>query len=219
MAEGIAQSWAQAPGPTEAPELIRRVARYVLMQDSEEGRGVALDGIHEAENDINKRLWRFLLTSQTIALTGALTYTLQANFKAPRAAELLDSGGSVWGTVGYYDPKSFEAMFPWRAANSTLTGYTVFNDRDDGLLSVNGGQSSYPTLKLWYYRRLQTMTDAAATPLTLPREAESFIYWKAAAFTASVYDTTKYALAASEAERAWTMLSRDDFRAQLSDWS
>lgn len=218
MAEGIAATWAQSPGPTDAPELIRKVARFCLVQDSEEGRSVALDGIHDAENAINTKLWPWLLTSQTITLTGALTYNLSATFKAPRSAELLDSGSNVMGTLGYMDPKTFDLNFSYRQSGAAMSHYTAFNDRDDGILSVSGGVAYYPTLKLWFYRRLQTMTDAAVTPLTVPREVESFIYWKASSFMASIYDSAKYALATSEADKVWKMLIADSLRSQLSDW-
>jgi hypothetical protein len=189
-----------------------------MVQDAEEGREVALAGIREAEDRLNTKLWRWNITTQSITLTGATTYSLLATFKAPRSAQLLDSGSIVRGVINFLDPKTFDLSYTDRSGGS-LEAYTAYNDRDDGLITLNSTEIPYPTLKLVFYRRIQTMTDAAATPLAVPREVESFVYWAGAMYVAAIYDTAKVALAERTAEMRWDRLISDDLRSQLSDFA
>jgi hypothetical protein len=189
-----------------------------MVQDAEEGREVALAGIREAEDRLNTKLWRWNITTQSITLTGATTYTLLATFKAPRSAQLVDSGGTPRDLIRYLDPKTFDLQYPDRSG-AALEAYTAYNDRDDGLITLNSTSASYPTLKLVFYRRIQTMTDAAATPLAIPREVESFVYWTGAMYVASIYDTAKIGFADRRADEMWAQLISDELRSQLSDFA
>lgn len=224
MAEGLAGAYTQSPGPSEAPDLIRRVARYAMVQDFDEGREVALAGIRDAENLLNTRVWAWTLTSGPVTFAAAdNTYVLPTTFKAPRHFELLNSDSLPVARLRWYEPKEFESAFRDRTAQGSPVGYTCFNVRDDGTATLSQRPdtafiATYPSGLIRYYRRVQTLTSTSATPLAIPREVESFVFWRAAGFTADHYMPQRSARAYANADQLWRELIADSHESSATDF-
>src|SRR5881397_2821755 len=120
MPEGIASVVAPTPACSDLAILRTSVARYVQMPDHSECLAVAVDGMNEAIRELNLRAWNFLKTYQDIVLAAnTVDYTISADYRDSRHAELLDSSGIVRSRLIFHDPKNFDRTFADRSSGGT----------------------------------------------------------------------------------------------------
>jgi len=191
------------------------VARYVQSPDDAEARRIAGDGLNEAIRELDARRWSWMETSHDITLSASTaTYAVPANYKDTIWVEFLDSGGSRRGWLDYQDPITFLSDRKDDTSDGTPEICSVVNSYDSAVLTLDVPVSSsfastYPTLRHYYWARVQIMVADSDT-VNVPTEVESFILWKAKAYMAAVYDTSKYQIAEGKAEIAMGRLRADD---------
>lgn len=211
-----------SPGARTFGQLKNELARYVKMPTDSEALSVCGDAIVDAIRYYNAKTWKWNITYQDITLVvNTADYDLSSQVKEPRYAELLDASGNSVSRLKYQDPRSFlEWNFPITASGSPDC-YTLMNNHATGTLTVNYAPTtdfitSYPTLRLWYYRRIQHPT-ADSDEIDVPSEAEGGIIWKAKALVTQVYDPKKVQLAEQEHAERWRLLRADNSDEQ-HDW-
>ena len=220
----VTGSASPTPGTSTFATLKSRVARYVLSPDSSDVTAIAADAIRDAVNEINTRRWNWNLVYQDVVLVADdADYDLATPFKGPFKAELLDSNNKCLGYLGWMDNHQFLREYSQRDTSGDPYHYTVENPHEYGQVVLSAPPSSsfvasYPTLRLWFYRRVQPQVYDSDL-LDIPSEVESYIEWQAKAYLASEYDPSKLSYAQSRADRLWAKLQRDDVTNDLGDWS
>ena len=214
----------QSPGLQTFSTLKTRVSRYVNSPDSSEALTVAGQEINDAIRELNTRTWYWSLSYEDITLTASTAdYNLSSNFNAARNLQLLNSSGEPCGTIGYYDPKTFDLQFSSSSGSGSPCAYTVYSFLDTYQLSFDipcssAFVASYPTARLRYLARVPTLTNDSDT-VPVPSEVELFIMWKARAGMALQYDEKKYGMAEGKAQQLWGALVRKDNEHHFHDWA
>ena len=206
----------QAPGNVTYGSLTDEIIRFVSgPTDDPELRAIAQDGILEAIRQLNSRTWEWVLSVTDITLVaGTAEYDIPDNFHQPRSAAFVNSDDKAARKVNWLEPKMFQDHQAWRGSTGTNRYYTVFNRRDDQKVKLAGDvdagwASSYPELRLRYYRYIQYPTSESAA-LDLVPEAESFVSWFGKAYTAGIHEPRKEPAATLRADRAWKRLVKDN---------
>lgn len=229
MPEGSSGTFSQSPAAQLFSTLYGRVQNYVKGAGYSDVQTIAKEGINDAIKLLNTRLWSWARVKTDITLVAGESgreYALNGAFKAPRSAELVDSGSKINGTLFWIDPKTFDELLPDRTARSDPARYTIFNVFDNGFLTLDGAPSTafiaaHPTLRLRFYRRTNLLSSDAdtVTSIGVPTEFEPFLVWHARMVVAAHWDEDKFEKAERMAERWWQALKRDDGRVETSDWT
>lgn len=220
----VSGSASPTPAAVSYSTLKTKVARYVLESNATTALSVAGDCIRDAVMELNTRRWKWAIVYQDVTLVaGTAAYDLAAPFKAPRKAELINSNSKAVGYLKYMDPFTFLREFPDRTNSGDPYQYTVDNAHEYGQVILSCSPSaafvaSYPTLRLWFYRRVQVQSGDSDV-LDIPAEVESFVEWRAKETIASLYDQSKVGYANQRANLMWTKLVRDDVTTELGDWN
>ena len=185
MAVGVGTSTAQTPLNTNFAGLKRFVANYVQGADQPSILGVAGDAITAGIDILNTKLWNWSIKTQTITTVSSdADYSLNADFKKPRKLFRNDTSGNRTGWLNFKEPKAFMDQHPAAISDSVPGVYTVINPTANPVLLLNfppaaDWVTSYPTLTLYYYSRVQhfggnsqTMSDIGAPP-----EVWTFLGW------------------------------------------
>lgn len=223
MPEAVTGTMTQVPAPNQFSVLYARVCNYVMAPSDTEVTAIAKEGINEGILRLNTRNWSWMRTNEDITLvSGQQEYPMLGFFKAPRACQLLDSGGNVVGTIDYYDPKDFDFWFPNRVTSDSLRGYTIYNEFVNSRLTLNsspgaGVTSQYSKLRLRYYRRMNVLS-ADADVFFGPTEAEPYIVWYGRATVAAHWAPEKVPFAVRRYEELWADLVRSDVKRELTDF-
>lgn len=214
MSIAVGTTSALTPLNSNFAGLKKRVAAYVqgsqltsVLADA----GLALNG---AIDKLNTRNWHWLNRQSDLTLVAdTSTYTVPANFKRPRAAELLDSSNNKKGYLSFQIAKEFQDTQWEDATSGSPRFYTVRNAVDDRLLTLNVPPStsfvaSYPTIRLTYFARLGHFSDNGDTlgDLEAPPEIANFLVWYAR------WDLATQRGAAGQidrAEKAWRIEWKD----------
>jgi hypothetical protein len=221
----VVGSSSPTPAVRAFSDLKNEVARYVKAPNDTDALAAAGSCINNAIRRLNTRAWQWSLTYQDITLAASdASYSLAAAFKAPRHAELLDSSGNAKMRLDWALPKNFLEQFEDRSTNGDPHAYTVLNFQDAGELLLSAPPSSsfvsaYPTLRLWYFPRLQVLAGDSDVMDECPSEVELFVTWYAKAEMAATYDPGLASYAAGEWRSAWQALVRDDVVFGTTDWS
>jgi len=180
MAVGVASSTSPTPPAQSWDALRSKVANAVGFGGDPEVLGLAGEGINNGARYLNSRMWSWLLTTEDLTFVAdQADYTLAANFHAPRSAELLDSSGNAKSRLYWEDPKTFSDLFLDRSVSGEPRVYTVFSFYDNGKLTLSSPASTafltkYPTLRLRYYKHLQTYSSGGSS-MKIPPESELFL--------------------------------------------
>lgn len=186
--------------------------------------------VNGAIRQLNSRIWEWSLIAVDITfVTNTTAYDLAAAFKAARSLTLLDSGSNVCGRLEYMDPKSFND----RAIAGNVSGmpevYTVQNFSQTQQVTIfpkptSSFVAAYPTGRLRYYARINTLTadgDILGTsPASVPSEVEEWVVWKARAVCGDIVglDQSRIQNAERQAARLWMDLKSQDVQAHEMDW-
>ena len=215
----------QTPASRTLSSLQTQVLRYIGMPDHTEGQAMAMDELNNAVGDLNRRNWNWALTSQDItSVASTKTYSLSANFGSARMCFLLNSSGKATGKLSWFDPKSLDEAFESEGTTGNPVAYTVQNFTDTGLISLDVAPTdtwvaSYPTIRLRYYARIPTMSNASDT-LPVPSAVEQFVIWKArlVCCLSTDPDGARMSMARSQASSAWQELVKIDCENNFNDW-
>jgi hypothetical protein len=214
----------QTPANQQFSALQTEVARFVKAPNSTEILGVAGDGINDAVRRMNSRIWEFNLTSEEITLVAdQKEYDVDDTLKLPRHVEFLNSSTVAVGRIFYIPPKDFLIRFADRTGSGEPRYYTVLNPRNYGQMTFNIAPSSswistYPKVRHWFYRYIQTLTNATDT-LAIPNDAERVILWGAKQYVAELYgNDSQVAMAVRNYREAWDELKKQH-RRDDTDWA
>lgn len=217
MPEAVAGTFTQIPASTAFSALYARVQNYVLSPSDTDAVSLAKEGINEAIDRLNTRNWNWARVASSITLTaGTQEYALNGAFRAPRMAELLGTSGEVQDRLMYLAPTEFSDLFPFRNITGTPSSYTIFDEFDNGKLTLDVTPSSsyvgiYPTLRFRYYKRVPKLA-ADADVFYGPTEAESFLVWYGRATIAAHWSPERIGFANQRQQEFWNMLLRSDSR-------
>ena len=215
-------TWTPTPAADTLGNVQKLVAGYVLMPTDPEVNETALMGIRRAIDRLNTRTWNWALTYQTITfVAGTQEYTLDQSFKSPRNFSLRTTAGVDTYRLMYLPWGSFLKECQW-VTGGTPSYYSAANVNLFGVIRLDRPAdtsfiSTYPTGRLWYYRRVQ-YPNATGTAIDVPSELIGFIQASAEGFTADRYAVDKAAPAYARAERFFHECVVDDCHGQQTDW-
>jgi len=163
--------------------------------------------------EYNGFLWRFNILTDPITLTAGKEFTLNADFRAPLAATLLDaSGDQVWRVR--YEPYELFLEKAWdrRGTGGQPLVYTARNTHQNGIIEVWPKlvtPLTWPTLQVEYFRRI-ILPSGPDDVLNVPQEVEAGIAQRALSILIAMSRTFKEARDQTIiAERSMTQLKVD----------
>jgi len=215
-------TWTPTPYADTLGNVQKAVAGYVLMPTDDEVLETIFVGIRRGIDRLNSRTWNWALTYQTITfVAGTQEYTLDQSFKQPRNFSLRDTNSVDVDRLSYLPWGTFLKECQWDASGTPFY-YSASNPNLFGVirldLSPDGSfVATYPTGRLWYYRRIQ-YPNATGTAIDCPSEVIRFIQASAEGYAADRYAPEKAAPAYARAERAYADCVRDDCHGQQTDW-
>lgn len=224
MAVVVSGSFSPSPSARACSDLKYDIARYVGAPNAARALAEAETCIGTAVARLNTHLWPWMLVYQDITfVAGTIDYDLASSFLAPRHAFLLDSNGNITGHLGFQDMKSHAI----ENDNTVLSGspnlYSAYNAHEYGTISLDVAPNSSfvtntPTLRLWYYQRVQPCSGSVSA-LDVPHEVAEWVSWYAKALMASHHDPQKFSLADQTQRDLWRGLLHSKVATELSDWS
>lgn len=224
MAVVVSGSFSPSPSARACSDLKADIARYVGAPNAARALAEAEVCIGTAVARLNSELWPWMLVYQDITLVAStFDYDLASSFLSPRHCFVLDSNGKHSGSLSYYDPKSFSMYYDSSRSDGSPSTYTVHNAHEYGTISLNNAPTSeyaslYPTLRLWYYQRVQPCSGSVSA-LDVPHEVAEWVSWYAKALMASHHDPQKFSLADQTQRDLWRGLLHSKVATELSDWS
>lgn len=167
-------------------DILDDLTDYVGGGDRPAAQDRARRSLNAAVRMFDSVAWRFLRQQQTITLANNITdYSLNAFFRSPRAALLLDSNGDAAGPlewVRYEDWARYEADESTPAISPEA--YTARNSFATGLLTMipplGTINTQYPQVRLDYHTRIVIPTSDGST-LNVPILIEEAIVQEAVA--------------------------------------
>jgi hypothetical protein len=212
---GIASKYVHAPSDTEIVTL------------SKEGLN---SGLYRINGWLPPWFWTRTYSDVTLA-TNAYEYAAPNDLGEIRRGELLNSGGKTLARLDFIPNQTFELHFPNRSGSGSLSAFTVNSAYNQ---ATNAGKftmdqtpnaafiAQFPTLRVWYNRRLALYSADADTLTTLggaPSEVEEFLLWTAREYLASILSPdAQLAFASRKAEFWWTHLVNADRLNDTQAW-
>lgn len=215
-------TWTPTPYADTFQTVQKLVAGYVLMPTDDEVLDCAASGIRRAIDRLNTRVWNWALTYSTITFAaGTQEYPLDQSFKQPRNFSMRNASGVDMERLQYLPWGMFLKECQWGQSGQP-NYYSGSNVNAFGVVRLDLSPdtsfvATYPTGRLWYYRRIQ-YPGAAGTSLDVPSEVVGFIQASAEGFTADRYAVDKAPSAYQRAERFHHELVVDDAHGQQTDW-
>lgn len=162
-------------GTGSGSNLISQIARIVGGESEPNVRAHALDCLNRVKNELNQHDWRFMKRTQAAItfINGTATYNLDASYRKPSFAHILDSTGKLYAEIIYKD----DAAFSHQKTAQTDTGlpiyYTLRNEFEDGYITVypipDSSTATNYQMMVEYFARIPTMADNS-DQLSLPEE-------------------------------------------------
>ncbi len=209
--------WAPTPGTKPFSTIKREIARYVLRDESADALTAAGEAANNGVRFLNLQEWRWGLSYQDITfVVGQADYNLDTQFDKPRSFSLMNSSDQPYGRLEFVNPKTFEENWPYSTENGHPHYYTVFNDHENGLVTLNHAPSQSwvdqtPTGRLRFFRRLSLYAEDD-NRLDGPTEAELFVIWYGRFDLANTYAPEKAAAAEKQFNRIFQELKRKNLR-------
>jgi hypothetical protein len=166
--------------------------------------------IKQAIDRLNLRTWQWSIETQSITLdTTNDEYTVNADFKMPYKAELLDSNSKRAGMLNYLTPRQFLDWINDTTNGSTPYYYTVISPHADGkirldLVPDSAYTTKFPTLRLNYYSRV-VYPAGVNDAIDVPSEVGAFLVWYGREEVATMRGDLR---AADRARARWTEMER-----------
>lgn len=189
----------QDNGNRTRAQLVEDVLGFTGGIDDTDMKGRAAAALDSAVREFNFLLWKFNRMRQDITLTAGRDFNLNAAFRAPLNAQLLDANGEARERVEWVPFEEFApAYWDLTDVSSYPEVYTIRNVHETGIVSVNPrlvAPLQYPTLRLDYFRRIVKLAGDGDI-LNVPEEVEEAIVKRAVAIIlskvrgVSAYDTT-----------------------------
>jgi hypothetical protein len=222
MATGVPAASVYTPAPHSLAALKRDVLNYVQgTQSDSDLNDLAQRAINNGIDRINSRNWKQLINKDTLTLVADdADYGLSNDFKRPITLLRLDSSSNRDGRLDYLPLQTFYNEHRYATASGDPRWYTIQHKQRLLLLDVPVGSafaSAYPTLELWYHRRIPHLTGDADR-IDIPPEFERFIVNHAAAELAAMRGHQVLSFVRQEEELAWSELKIDDNNT-ATDWS
>lgn len=208
-------------------EIKQDVVRYVRKDiNEEEVLAVAGGAVIDAIRKVNVRNWSWQNKSHSFGFSevSGIYYNLPEDFRTQRQLNLLYADGTIAGTIGYKDPKTFDGFRG--VYNDSGAGYpqcyTVFSPYVSGQLVLDKAPNAsfieqHPSGELRYFARVvEPALDA--DPITVPPEVEHVIRWFAKSQMAARYDRNSVEYAEKRWTEQWVQLERDENSRDFADW-
>jgi len=222
MTTGVAASTVYVPGLSTLGSLKRDVLNYIQgTQDDSDLNNLAQRAINNGIDRINSRVWKQLVTKQTITLVADDDdYAMADDYKRPITMLRLNSSSNREGRIDFKPLQTFFNEHRDGTTSGDPRWYTVQHKQRLILFDVPVASSfatSYPTLEHWYHRRIPHLT-ADSSVLDAPPEFERFIISHAASTLAAMRGHQVLNFARQEEELSWKELRIDDNNT-VTDWS
>jgi len=157
-------------------KLVTQIARIVGGESENEIRAQALDCLNRVRIELNQHDWRFVKTTQSpITLSnGTATYSLDAAFRKPGYARLINTSAQAYKYLEYEDDVVFARRVEQQTESGEPSWYTLRNDYEDGLISLypipNLSAATDYRLEVEYYARIAGFADDIESGQALPEE-------------------------------------------------
>lgn len=141
----------------------------------------AREAIFEEIRSFNSWSWTFNRVTEDITLTAngsTPDYALKADWRNPLRAQMVDSNNKTRDDVGWVEWGDWVSMLPDQSTTGSIPLlYTARNIHETGLITVDPVPATtltYPTLRLFYHRRILCPEDNAV--INVPTEVEQAIF-------------------------------------------
>lgn len=209
---GVGATSGVTPGGPSLSTLQQRVLSWVPATPDSQNRLAAKDALNAGiDLVLNTHRWRKDLPTQDITLIASTaTYDLNDDFADSRTTEWLDSNDKVTrngGWCGFLDESEFDRAYASRETDGDPKAYTIrYKSRllEFSSPPSSGFISSYPKLRLRYYRRFQHL-ESPSDVFDGPSEFSSLLAWYARMELCGGRDLRK----ADRAERTYLRLLMD----------
>ncbi len=214
---------ATASGQTGAgtgARLVTQIARCVGGESEGEIRAQALDCLNRVRIEMNQHDWRFMKrTDDPITLVdGTATYSLEAGFRKPSFAILIDAATVPAFELQYIDDATVAHSFLTVSANAQPVYYLLRNDFEDGLVTLyptpdNSTATNY-RLSVEYYARIGAYSDTNESDIEVPEEITNVLVIGGQAYLMRDrgYNTPMATQAFMDYQRVKNLLLTDDRR-------
>ena len=227
----------QVPAATAFSVLYQRVLNYVQAPSDTTLTTIAKQEINDAISRLNQREWWWTrgVSPDIPLVAGTKEYILKfspvaapvaSDFRSPRILERLNTTGEPIGSLPFMPMKTFSQTFQDRSnLAGTPSAYTIFNDIEQNVLTLNYGPSAAyiattKNLRMRYFRRLAYFSADADTVSTLfaPTDVEAFIVWYARAGLAAIFRPEAVAYAERRWQELWDFLVKASQKHDTTDW-
>ena len=141
----------------------------------------AREAIFESIRGFNSWAWTFNRVTEDIALTAngsTPDYTLTQDWRSPLRAQMVDSSNNTRDEVSWIEWGDWASRFPDQSTTGSIPLlYTARNIHETGQVTVDPVPATtltYPTLRLFYHRRILCPADGAV--INVPTEIEQAIF-------------------------------------------
>ena len=201
------------------------ICSFLQTEQDSRLKAVAGSGINIAIDEMNVRVWNFMLTTSGFPFQAGITdYTFTSGVRAPRNFGFTNSDGVQQGRLLYFDPKSFDQQFPDRSATGIPSAYTVIDNYPNPTVVLNCTPSvdwvaQHPSGLFRYNARIPNLTSSGQSLDGVPPEAVDAIMWNARTITALSYDQhEKVDFAGRKYVAAFRSLRSQETETQLRDF-
>ena len=176
---GAASNFPQTSKGRVISLMIEELASFTGGQAREDILKRAREAIFEEIRSFNSWKWTFNRVTEDHTLAAATAdYTLASDFRSPLRAQIVDSSSNTRGDVSWIQWSDWVSMFPDQSTTGSIPlFYTARNIHETGLVTVDPVPAStltYPTLRLFYFRRILCPADNAV--INVPTEVEQAIF-------------------------------------------
>jgi hypothetical protein len=164
--------------------MMSEIASFTGGQDRPDVLAQARQAIFEAIRSFNAWAWTFNRVTEDITLSSPNSgtdadYSLSENWRSPLRAQLVDSDGKTREHVEWIQWAIWVTELPDQSTTgSTPLYYTARNIHETGVVTVDPPPATadltYPTMRLFYHRRILCPSDNTA--INVPTEVEQAIF-------------------------------------------
>ena len=176
---GAASNFPQTSKNRPVSSIIEELASFTGGQSREDIPVRAREALFEEIRSYNSWKWTFNRVKEDLTLVASTAdYTLSQDFRSPLRGQMVDSSSKTRCEVSWIDWSDWASEVPDQSSTGSMPLlYTARNIHENGLVTVDPVPAStltYPTLRLFYHRRILCPADNEV--INVPTEVEQAIF-------------------------------------------
>jgi len=176
---GASSNFPQTSKNRPVSSLIEELATFTGGQSREDIPVRAREALFEEIRSYNSWKWTFNRVKEDLTLVASTAdYELSQDFRGPLRAQMVDSSSKTREDVSWIPWGDWVSRFPDQSTTGSIPlFYTARNIHENGTVTIDPVPASsltYPTLRLFYHRRILCPADNEV--INVPTEVEQAIF-------------------------------------------